>query len=161
MDYGYVESAIGDLMLVGERDALYGLYFSTGNKARGADAAWRRSDATFRGVAQQLQEYFAGSRKSFDVALEPRGSDFQRSVWRALRKIPYGEVRSYADIAAAIDRPKAVRAVGTANGSNPLAIIVPCHRVVGKDGSLTGFGGGLPAKRYLLDLEARNSGLFA
>ena len=161
MDYTHVDSAIGPLMLVGDTDALYGLYFSTGDKARGVDPEWRHCERTFIDVAKQLKEYFAGKRKTFDVALQPVGTPFQRSVWRALEDIAYGEVCSYADIAAVIEKPKAVRAVGTANGSNPLAIIVPCHRVVGKDGSLTGFGGGLPAKRYLLDLETRHSGLFA
>ena len=104
-------------------------------------------------AASQLQEYFAGRRKTFDLPLAPRGTDFQCSVWRALSAIPWGAVCSYADIARAIDKPTAVRAVGAANGRNPLPIVVPCHRVIGSDGSLTGFAGGLDMKRKLLALE--------
>jgi len=112
-------------------------------------------------VARQLGEYFDGKRHRFDLELAPRGTDFQRQVWRSLAEIPFGETRSYADVAERIGRPRAVRAVGRANGANPIPIVVPCHRVVGADGSLTGFGGGLEAKRHLLDLEARGVGLFA
>jgi O-6-methylguanine DNA methyltransferase len=112
-------------------------------------------------VARQLGEYFDGERQRFDLELAPRGTDFQRQVWRSLAEIPFGETRSYAEIAERIGRPRAVRAVGRANGANPIPIIVPCHRVVGSDGSLTGFGGGLEAKRRLLDLESREVGLFA
>lgn len=104
-------------------------------------------------AVQQLQEYFEGDRKTFDLPLAPAGTDFQLRVWRALQTIPWGRVCSYADIARAIDKPTAVRAVGAANGRNPLPIIVPCHRVIGSDGSLTGFAGGLDMKRQLLDLE--------
>lgn len=106
-----------------------------------------------RRAAEQLRAYFAGQRRSFDLPLRMQGTDFQLAVWRALLTIPYGETRSYAQIAAQIGRPKACRAVGLANGQNPLAIIVPCHRVIGADGSLTGYGGGLDMKRLLLDLE--------
>jgi methylated-DNA-[protein]-cysteine S-methyltransferase len=107
-----------------------------------------------RGVARQMQEYFAGKRKAFDLALEPDGTEFQRDVWSALVKVPYGERASYSDIAIAVGRPEAVRAVGAANGANPIAIVVPCHRILGRDGSLTGYGAGLPIKRWLLDHEA-------
>ena len=107
-------------------------------------------------AASQLSEYFAGNRTSFDLPLMLQGTAFQKSVWDALLTIPYGETRSYADIARQIGNPKAVRAVGTANNRNPAAIIVPCHRVIGSDGSLTGYGGGLEVKQYLLDLEQRN-----
>jgi len=160
MDYSYFESAIGPLLLTGDRQGLHGLYFSTGKKARGADPDWSRCDDTFRRVRKQLTEYFDGRRTVFELDLVPHGTDFQCAVWQALRGIPYGEMVSYKDIAQEVGRPRAVRAVGTANGSNPIAIIVPCHRVVGSNGSLTGFGGGLDAKRFLLDLEARHSGLF-
>jgi methylated-DNA-[protein]-cysteine S-methyltransferase len=103
---------------------------------------------------RQLTAYFEGRLREFDLALDPEGTPFQLRVWEELRRIPYGEVRSYSDVAAAIGQPKAVRAVGAANGSNPIPIVVPCHRVTGANGKLTGYGGGLPLKRYLLDLEA-------
>ena len=104
---------------------------------------------------RELQEYFAGARTTFTVTLAPAGTPFQQSVWRALQDIPYGETRSYAEIARTIGRPTAVRAVGAANGQNPIPIIVPCHRVIGTNGALTGFGGGIKMKEYLLGLETR------
>jgi methylated-DNA-[protein]-cysteine S-methyltransferase len=113
----------------------------------------QQSDAVLQRGGEQLEEYFAGKRKTFDLPLAPRGTAFQQSVWQALAGIPWGQWRSYGDIARAIGRPRAVRAVGAANGRNPLPIVVPCHRVVGSDGSLTGFAGGLEMKRYLLELE--------
>ncbi len=159
--YSYFDSPIGPLLLRGDMHALHGLYFSTGNKARGADPDWERYDEPFRRVKRQLTEYFSGERKAFDLTLEPVGTTFQLSVLAALREIPYGETRSYRDIAERIGNPKAVRAVGSANGNNPIALIIPCHRVIGANGSLTGFGGGLESKRYLLDLELSHSGLWA
>lgn len=111
-------------------------------------------------TAQQLDEYFAGTRTDFDLPLDPVGTEFQLRAWQALRAIPYGETRTYGQQAQIIGSPAAVRAVGAANGRNPISIIVPCHRVVGADGSLTGFGGGLAAKRFLLDLEAQRPTLF-
>jgi methylated-DNA-[protein]-cysteine S-methyltransferase len=107
---------------------------------------------------RQLGEYLAGERRAFDLPLAPRGTEFERQVWQALAAIPYGETRSYLEIAAAIGRPAACRAVGRANGSNPIAVVIPCHRVIGADGSLTGYGGGLPLKRFLLDLEGAHRG---
>ncbi|MEM7077269.1 MAG: methylated-DNA--[protein]-cysteine S-methyltransferase [Pseudomonadota bacterium] len=154
-------SPIGDLTLSGDGEALTGLHFSTGTKARGPDPAWRLDPRAFTHVVAQLQEYFDGARQVFDLELRPQGTEFQRSVWQALLTIPYGETRSYGDIAQQIGKPNAVRAVGTANGANPIALIIPCHRVIGADGSLTGFGGGLPTKEYLLGLEADQTGLFA
>lgn len=106
-------------------------------------------------AASQLREYFRGERKSFDLPLAPRGTQFQLKVWAALREIPYGQTRSYGQIAQAVGNPKACRAVGMANNRNPIAIIVPCHRVIGADGSLTGYAGGLETKRFLLELERR------
>lgn len=106
-------------------------------------------------TAEQLCEYFAGSRQTFDLPLEPRGTEFQRRVWNALCEIPYGETRSYGEIAQRVGNPKASRAVGMANHRNPIPILIPCHRVIGADGSLVGYGGGLGVKRYLLDLEKR------
>ncbi len=114
-------------------------------------------DATAE-LARQLEEYFAGERQNFELELAPEGSSFQLRVWEELQRIPYGETRSYGEIAAAIGRPDASRAVGSANGANPIPIVVPCHRVIGANGSLTGFGGGLAAKRTLLALEGNPAG---
>jgi methylated-DNA-[protein]-cysteine S-methyltransferase len=111
-------------------------------------------------AVDQLSRYFAGELRDFDLQLDMEGTDFQKRVWAELLHIPYGETRSYSDVAGAIGRPKAVRAVGAANGRNPIPIVVPCHRVIGAAGSLVGYGGGLPLKRFLLDLEARHSNLF-
>jgi methylated-DNA-[protein]-cysteine S-methyltransferase len=109
---------------------------------------------------RQLQAYFAGERSAFDIPLAPEGTEFQRTVWKALLEIPYGETCSYSDLARSIGNPAAVRAVGAANGRNPIGIIVPCHRVIGSSGKLVGYGGGLPMKRMLLDLEAENAERF-
>jgi len=159
--YAKVQSPIGQLTLCGDGQALTGLYFSSGSKARGADPAWAEKPEYFSGVSKQLEEYFAGVRQQFDLQLKPHSTPFQGQVLAALQTIPYGEVCSYKDIAVQIGNPKAVRAVGTANGNNPIAIIIPCHRVIGSDGTLTGFGGGLEVKRQLLALEKNQTGLFA
>ena len=152
--YTYTQSPVGRLMLTANDHALTGLYFSTGNKARTTpDDSWCRNDSHFRQARQELDEYFEHRRRCFEVALEPCATPFQSRVLDALRAIPYGEVRSYKQIAEAIGSPKAMRAVGNANGNNPLAIFIPFHRVVGSNGALTGFGGGLEAKQYLLGLE--------
>ena len=161
MLYSYCASPVGRLLLTGDGNVLTGLYFTTGKKAQGANRLWRRNDRVFAVAQRQLHEYFAGERKVFDLPIKPEATPFQASVLEELQRIPYGEVRSYADIADAVGNPKAARAVGNANGNNPIAIIIPCHRVVGSNGSLTGFGGGLDSKRYLLDLEHSHSGLFA
>jgi methylated-DNA-[protein]-cysteine S-methyltransferase len=126
------------------------------------EPSWQRDDAAFDDAALQLREYFEGRRRRFDLPLAPAGTPFQLEVWSQLSLIPYGETRSYLDVANAIGRPSACRAVGAANGANPLPIVVPCHRVIGTNGSLTGFGGGLDLKRQLLGMEARGaSPLFA
>lgn len=114
---------------------------------------WQRDDSAFDDVASQLREYFAGKRRAFDLPLAPGGTEFQRSVWSVLQTIPYGRTWSYLDVANAIGKPSACRAVGAANGANPLPIVVPCHRVIGTNGSLTGFGGGIDVKKKLLALE--------
>ncbi|HEY5646606.1 MAG TPA: methylated-DNA--[protein]-cysteine S-methyltransferase [Pseudomonadales bacterium] len=160
MFYSYMDSPIGRLLLAGDRNSLQLIGFSSGGKARGADPEWERFDEPFRQVKQQLSEYFEGRRRAFDLALAPDATPFQARVLEALRAIPYGETRSYKDVAVAVGNPKAVRAVGGANGNNPIPIVIPCHRVIGSDGGLTGFGGGLDTKRFLLDLERRHSGLF-
>jgi len=147
--YSRVNSPAGPLLLAVSERGLMALEFDRGDVA----AAWTESREKTAACARQLEEYFAGRRRVFDLALDLRGTDFQKRCWHELLKIPYGETRSYADIARAIGKPAAVRAVGLANGQNPIAIIVPCHRVIGSDGSLTGYGGGLETKRKLLELE--------
>ena len=161
MYYTYAASPIGQLLLAGSADALQVIGFPHGDKARRADIGWERYDEPFKKTARQLNEYFAGDRQEFELDLAPDGTTFQVEVLEALRGIPYGETRTYRDIAVAVGRPKAVRAVGNANGRNPLPIVIPCHRVIGSDGSLTGFGGGIEAKRYLLDLEQQHCVPFA
>ncbi len=158
--FARLPTAVGKLLLVGERDgtrlALRGVYFDAAPHAAGAVPPGAREDAAaFSEVRAQLEQYFAGRRKSFALALAPRGTEFQRRVWQALTEIPYGSTTTYAAIARAIGKPAAVRAVGAANGKNPISIVVPCHRVIGKDGTLTGYAGGLPSKRRLLEIEAQ------
>jgi methylated-DNA-[protein]-cysteine S-methyltransferase len=150
--YTTVSSPIGELMLCGDEESLTALHLP-GRWAKPA-AGWRRDDARFADVARQLEEYFAGERTTFDVRLRMQGGPFERDVWAELERIPYGETASYGEIARRVGKPHASRAVGAANGRNPIAIIVPCHRVIGSDGTLTGYGGGLERKRALLDLEA-------
>ena len=153
MNYTWTTSPVGGLLLAGS-DALSLIAFSRGPRSIAPNADWRASDASFLGqAAAQLEEYFQDGRREFDLDLRPTGTPFQLAVLDALATIPYGETRSYGEIAAQIGRPKAVRAVGTANGRNPLPIVLPCHRVIGTDGGLTGYGGGLETKRYLLNLE--------
>lgn len=157
--YARVPTPIGTLVLVGElaasRLALRGIYFDGAPHATNAVPPGAREDAAaFAGVCDQLEAYFDGKRRSFDLALAPLGTEFQLAVWRALAAIPYGTTTTYAEIARAIGKPRAVRAVGAANGKNPLSIVVPCHRVIGKDGTLTGYAGGLPSKRKLLAIES-------
>jgi methylated-DNA-[protein]-cysteine S-methyltransferase len=152
--YTTIASPIGPLMITADSAGLTGLYFSQGKKSKQRpDPSWREDSSPFQQAANQLEEYFAGQRQQFDLPLHLQTSPFQQRVLAALQAIPFGETRTYKQIAEAIGSPKAMRAVGMANGNNPLAIFIPCHRVVGSDGSLTGFGGGLEAKRYLLALE--------
>ncbi|MES1197302.1 MAG: methylated-DNA--[protein]-cysteine S-methyltransferase [Pseudomonadota bacterium] len=150
--YDY-KSPIGILALTANDDALTGVYFE--NPKHGGPPADARigSNAVIEETRRQLDEYFAGKRTSFDLPLAPEGTEFQLKVWKALRRIRYGATKSYGQIASEIGAPQASRAVGAANGRNPIPIIVPCHRVIGADGSLTGFGGGMERKRFLLDLE--------
>ncbi len=143
----FMHTPIGELTVVESDGALVGIHF--GRTGAGTALVEPRSQ-----VHRQLQEYFSGTRRAFDLPLAPRGTAFQLSVWNALQDIAYGQTRSYADIARIIGRPSAVRAVGAANGANPIPIVIPCHRVIGSSGSLTGFGGGLEMKRRLLDFEA-------
>jgi methylated-DNA-[protein]-cysteine S-methyltransferase len=154
MLYTTIESPIGELLLSGDEQALHGLYMQAGRKPTAIGAGWQRSAQPFAIVTEQLSEYFEGRRVEFDVPLRLHGSSFERRVWRALQDIPYAETVSYGEIARRIGQPHAARAVGLANGRNPIAVIVPCHRVVGANGTLTGYGGGLERKRLLLELEA-------
>jgi methylated-DNA-[protein]-cysteine S-methyltransferase len=157
MHYCYLKTPIGDLLLAGDDDALTLVSFPQGSMRQEPEADWIYSDKPFAAARQQLTEYFAGTRKNFDLKLRPGGTEFQLEVLRELQEIPYGTTASYRDIAERIGRPKAVRAVGAANGRNPIPIIIPCHRVIGSSGDLTGFGGGLPTKEALLRLELENS----
>ena len=153
--YTQIESPIGPLLLAGGDDGLHELWFVEGRRKKKPNPEWQENAKPFAAAIKQLREYFAGKREDFDLPLVLNGTPFQLSVWRNLQKIPYGKTVSYLDIAKKIGNPKAVRAVGLANGSNPIPIIVPCHRVIGSNGSLTGFGGGLPTKQKLLALESR------
>jgi methylated-DNA-[protein]-cysteine S-methyltransferase len=157
MYYCYLDTPIGELLLAGDDDALCLVSFPEGAMRRDPDPDWIYNEKPFSAARQQLAEYFAGERREFDLPLRLSGTEFQMSVLQALQQIPYGETTSYADIAERIGRPKAVRAVGAANGRNPVPIIVPCHRVIGSHGDLTGFGGGLDTKEALLRLEAEHS----
>jgi methylated-DNA-[protein]-cysteine S-methyltransferase len=148
-----IDSAVGRLLLAGDGESLIQVGFQSGPRPLRPPASWIADAAPFGAVIVQLSEYFAGERRRFDLPLAPRGTEFQRRVWRALTDIPYGRTLSYGELARRIGKPSASRAVGLANGANPLPIIVPCHRVIGADGTLTGFGGGLPIKRKLLALE--------
>jgi methylated-DNA-[protein]-cysteine S-methyltransferase len=152
--YTSIDSPIGELLLLGDGHALRGLYMQDGRKPVKIASRWECSEAPFADVREQLREYFAGERTTFDdLPLAMDGAQFERRVWRALQDIPYGETVSYGEIARRVGQPEAARAVGLANGRNPIAVIVPCHRVIGASGALTGYGGGLERKRLLLELE--------
>ena len=153
MKYTIVDSPIGRLLLAGDDTALRLLWFVEGRQVAAPESSWTEDAQPFREVSAQLSAYFAGRLRDFSVPVEPGGTPFQSRVWRALQDIPYGETESYGALARRLGDPKAVRAVGLANGANPISIIIPCHRVIGANGSLVGYGGGLPTKRALLDLE--------
>ncbi|SEG80362.1 methylated-DNA-[protein]-cysteine S-methyltransferase [Saccharopolyspora kobensis] len=152
-----IDSPVGPLTLVGVGGALTGVYMERQRHRPPEESFGERDDAAFGPVVEQLGEYFAGRLTDFDLPLELVGTPFQRVVWAALCEIPYGETVSYGELAELIGRPTASRAVGLANGKNPISIIVPCHRVVGSNGDLTGYGGGVERKRSLLDFERRNA----
>lgn len=160
MYYHIIESPTGPILLAGNKDGLKHIIFL---KGKGKDKEkfkipddWVENKDFFGETSRQLEAYFSGKLKSFDVKLAPEGTEFQKSVWKALCEVPYGETRSYKDIAVSIGKPKAYRAVGLANNRNPIAIIVPCHRVIGADGKLTGYASGLDVKEFLLKLEENN-----
>ncbi len=151
--YGHADTPLGPVRLSRDDVGLTGLVFTDRSRDGEPGPTWRRDEASLEPVRRQLREYFEGERTEFDLELHLVGSPFQVAVWSALRAIPYGESTSYGTIASRIGRPTAVRAVGAANGRNPVAIVVPCHRVIGADGTLTGYGGGLDRKAWLLALE--------
>jgi methylated-DNA-[protein]-cysteine S-methyltransferase len=163
MIYTTIDSPVGELLVAGDGVRISHLSF-LGPGARRPPApppSWRHEPEGFTPLGEQLAEYFAGARRSFEVELDLQGTEWERRVWEALLRIPYGETRSYGQIAEELGSVRACRAVGVANARNPVAIVVPCHRVIGANGSLTGFGGGLERKRSLLDLEAGRLALTA
>ena len=154
MHYRTIDSPIGPLIIAGDHDGLRFLLFGKGrNGQMKAKPEWEPDRGTLKEPAKQLTAYFAGKLRDFDLPLAPEGTPFQRAVWGELVKIPYGETTSYGELARRLGNPNAVRAVGLANGANPIAIVIPCHRVIGSNGSLVGYGGGLPIKQALLTLE--------
>ena len=153
MHHRTIESPIGPLLLAGDERGLRFLLFGKGRQVVRPDPEWEPDRGSLKEPVGQLAAYFKGSLKAFDVPVVPAGTPFQQAVWRQLQAIPYGETISYGELARRLGNPKAVRAVGLANGSNPIAIIIPCHRVIGSNGSLVGYGGGLPIKQALLALE--------
>ena len=155
MSYTIMKSPIGPLMLAGDEQGLRLVHFMTGRRPKSPQRDWTEDKTPFKEVVRQLEDYFDGKLKDFDLPLILDGTAFQLLVWNNLRKIPYGETISYGQLAKRIGSPDAARAVGLANGSNPIPIIIPCHRVIGSNGDLTGFGGGLPLKKKLLALESR------
>lgn len=153
MFYDIIDTPLGRLTLVGDEHALIHIDLPEARRPLLVAAGWKRNAHRFAEERCQFDRYFSGTSNTFDLPLAPRGTPFQQEVWQALCDIGYGETISYAELARRIGRPNASRAVGLANGANPLAIIVPCHRVIGANGSLTGYGGGIDAKRWLLDHE--------
>jgi len=158
--YTTVQSPIGPLLLAGDADGLHFVHFVHGRRPRSARREWVEDAKPFREVSAQLKAYFAGKLRDFSLPLVLNGTEFQLGVWHLLQKIPYGETTTYGKLARELGSPEAARAVGLANGSNPIPIIIPCHRVIGSNGDLTGFGGGLPIKKKLLALESRQKSLF-
>ena len=152
-----IDSPLGPLLLTSNGQALTGLYMSPWKARPDEDRERFKDDDLFRAARAQLDAYFAGRLHAFDLPLAPRGTDFQRRVWQALADIPFGDTQSYGELARRLGNPGASRAVGLANGRNPLGIIVPCHRVIGANGTLTGYGGGLQRKQWLLDHERRHT----
>ena len=162
LSYKFIDSPIGRLKLVASDKGLVAILWESDNprRVRLSDLAEKNDHPSLVETEQQLREYFAGKRKTFSLPLDMRGTPFQNHVWEALLAIPFGETRSYGQLANQLGNPRATRAIGAANGRNPIAIIVPCHRVLGSTGKLTGFAGGLEAKAHLLGLEGRDRELF-
>jgi methylated-DNA-[protein]-cysteine S-methyltransferase len=156
--YTTMDSPIGELLLTVRGGALSGIYLTPHKGRPEVQPGWRRDDEALAPVRQQLEQYFAGERTSFDIDLAPVGTEFQRRVWEELAKIPYGETITYQELATRVGNPKAARAVGMANGRNPISIVVPCHRVIGADGKPRGYAGGADRKTWLLGLERSTAG---
>lgn len=154
--FTYIRSPLGQLLICGDGQFITGLFMPEHGGWLGPEASWRRSEAPFVAVRKQLAEYFDGRRQEFDVPLKLAGTPFQQRVWKELVRIPFGTTITYCELARRIGRPTASRAVGRANGRNPISIIIPCHRVVGADGTLTGYAGGIEKKRWLLDFESQS-----
>ncbi len=154
--FTHMDSPVGALLLAGEKYALHYVSFPGGNKAFSPQEDWIENAKPFDEVKRQLGAYFAGKLEVFDLPLKLKGTAFQKKIWQALPTIEFGKTKSYGWLAQQVDSPKASRAVGAANGANPIPIILPCHRVIGANGALTGFGGGLPTKKFLLELEGVN-----
>ena len=154
--YQLHDSPLGTLLLLGSGDAVTGVHVAAGKYVPGVGPDWVRDSrhGVLLNLRRELDAYFGGRLRCFAVALEPHGTPFQKKVWAELARIPYGETRTYGEVAQAIGRPSAARAVGAANGRNPIGIVLPCHRVIGASGALTGYAGGLEAKAFLLQLEA-------
>ena len=169
ISYTFHDSPIGPILLAGTQQGIQHITFSSEmssemsseKHSKHPEASWQHSAKPFSKACKQLDEYFAGTRKTFSLKLAPEGTDFQQQVWQQLLDIPFGDTCSYGDIAARLDNPNACRAVGAANGANPLPIVVPCHRVIGANGKLTGFTGGLAIKDWLLAHERGEQSLFS
>jgi methylated-DNA-[protein]-cysteine S-methyltransferase len=160
--YGFVESPLGRILLVSTESALTHVHFVGEKYYPSVDAAWREAlTAPIQAAMRQLEEYFAGKRERFELPLAPHGTPFQREVWKAISGVPFGRTITYGELARRIGSPQAVRAAGAATGRNPIGIVVPCHRIVGSNGSLTGYAGGLARKKALLELEAGSAADFA
>ena len=155
VSYAYLESPIGTLLIVGDADGLQQILFSSNGSPARPEPDWQENPSALAEVVRQLRAYFVGELEAFDISLAPKGTPFQQKVWSELQKIPYGDTISYGELARRIGNSNASRAVGLANGSNPIPIVIPCHRVIGSNGKLTGYGGGLPIKEKLLALEKR------
>lgn len=151
--YAVMPSPLGDIKIAASAKGIVRIALPSQDAIRPMDVSWQRDDSVAKTAQKQLAEYFAGSRKQFDVALDLQGTEFQTAVWDALQSVPWGQTKSYGQLAEQIGKPKAVRALGAANGRNPVPIIVPCHRIIGANGKLTGYFGGESIKAFLLDLE--------
>ncbi|MCH7662833.1 MAG: methylated-DNA--[protein]-cysteine S-methyltransferase [Chloroflexi bacterium] len=157
MNFTTMGSPLGPILLASDTDGLRLINFQTGSRTVAISPDWQENAEVFSDTVAQLGAYFMGDLTEFELTLSPQGSPFYREVWRELERIPYGRTLSYGELAERVGRPKAARAVGAANGRNPLPIVIPCHRVIGRDGSLTGYGGGLRFKKALLELERKHS----
>jgi methylated-DNA-[protein]-cysteine S-methyltransferase len=153
--FSKLDSPIGELLLVADEGGLRQIWFANGKHSPRIEPTWQEDATRFKETTRQLCAYFSGELETFDLPLRPEGTPFQLTVWKELCEIPFGETISYGELAGRIGNPKASRAVGLANGSNPIPIVIPCHRVIGSNGKLTGYGGGLPIKEKLLALERR------